>query len=202
MKRLFAAIPLPAEVEADLDEHVDAVRASHPELRWVKPSRWHVTCEFMGESGPHEVDRQLQRWERRARHSAPLQLRLTGVGTFPKTWMARVLWTGIGGDVAAWHKLAAHGQEPHLTLARTRQRTDLTGVVDELASYAGPAWTADQVVVMESHLRGAPDGGPRYEVLETFPLGGAPDGGRGGGIDGPAAAWQDAHEGPSGPSDP
>jgi len=169
--RLFVAIPLPPEVEQHLDEHIDGVRTAHPHLRWVRPSRWHVTLEFLGDCGPREVDRQLQRWERRARRSHPLALRLEGAGTFPKAWMARVLWVGLGGDVDDWRKLAAYEQDPHITVARTRQRADLTNLVDELSSYRGPEWTAAQLAVIESHLRGSGDRGPRYTPLERFPLG-------------------------------
>ncbi len=167
-KRLFAAILLPADVEAHLDEHVDAVRSAHPELRWVKPARWHVTCEFLGDCGPQEAARQFERWERRANRTPPLRLALAGAGTFPKAWMARVLWVGLTGDVEAWSKLAAYGEEPHLTLARTRDRADLTGLVDELSSYRGPEWTAGEVALMESRLGASPDGGPQYTALETF----------------------------------
>jgi RNA 2',3'-cyclic 3'-phosphodiesterase len=171
MARLFAAIRLPAEVEGHLDEHIDAVRDAHPELRWVAPQRWHLTLEFLGECGPHEVERQLQRWERRARRSAPMLLRLGGVGTFPKPWMARVLWVGLAGDIDTWRGLAGYQQEPHVTLARTRARQDLTGLVDELGRYGGPAWTATEIALIESHQRGARDNGPRYVPIETFPLG-------------------------------
>lgn len=171
-KRLFAAILLPAEVEAHLDDHIDVVRTAHPELRWVKPARWHITCEFLGDCGPHETARQIQRWERRAAKTPQLRLALAGVGTFPKTWMARVLWVGLAGDVAAWSKLAAYGEEPHLTLARTRERTDLTGLVDELAAYRGPEWTAGELVLVESRLGASPDGGPQYTTVEAFPLDG------------------------------
>lgn len=171
-KRLFAAIVLPPEVEAHLDEHVDAVRTAHPELRWVKPARWHITCEFLGDCGPHETARQLQRWERRAARTPPLRLALAGAGTFPKTWMARVLWVGLTGDVDAWAKLAAYGEQPHLTLARTRERADLTGLVDELSFYRGPDWTAGELALLESRLGAGTDGGPQYATLETFPFAG------------------------------
>lgn len=171
MARIFAAIRLPAEVEAHLDEHVDGVRTSQPDLRWVPPSRWHLTLEFMGECGPHEVSRQLQRWARRAARVEALRLALTGVGSFPKPWTAKVLWIGLGGDVERWRALAAYGQEPHVTVARVRERRDLTGVLAELESYAGPAWTVDEITVFRSHLRGSTDHGPRYEPLEAFPLG-------------------------------
>ncbi|MEP6665462.1 MAG: RNA 2',3'-cyclic phosphodiesterase [Nocardioidaceae bacterium] len=173
MARLFAAMVLPPDVESDLDDAVDAVRSAHAELRWVRPARWHVTCEFLGECGPHEVERQLGRWERRANRSAPMDLRLSGAGAFPHTWMARVVWTGLAGEVESWRRLAAYKQSPHLTLARTRLRADLTGLVDELAGYVGPSWTATEVLLMESHLRGSSDRGPRYEPLASFPLGGS-----------------------------
>jgi 2'-5' RNA ligase len=182
LTRLFVALTLPPEVEAHLDETVDGLRTAHEELRWIPSGRWHVTCEFLGECGPHEVERQLGRWERRANRSRPLSLRLSGSGTFPaKAWMARVLWIGLAGDVEAWQQLAAYGQDAHVTIARTRQRHDLTGVVDELAGYAGPSWLAEEVTVMSSILnpgksKGSKGGkgtrGPRYVPLATFPLGG------------------------------
>ena len=178
MVRIFAAILLPPEVELHLDEHIDGVRTARPELRWVAPARWHVTLEFMGECGPHEVARQTDRWTRRARRSAPMRLRLTGAGAFPRTWSARVLWTGLGGDVEEWRRLAAHGQPPHVTLARTRDRSDLTGLVDELASYDGPEWEVTEIALVESRLPGKPGSngkaagrGPRYLPLEHIPLG-------------------------------
>lgn len=172
MARLFAAIWLPSEVESHLDEYVDGPRTAHPHLRWVAPSRWHITLEFLGECGPHEQSRQLGRWERRASRGMPLDLQLTGAGTFPKkAWMARVLWVGVAGDVPGWRKLAGYGQEPHLTIARTRERTDLTGLSEELGRYSGPAWTASEVALVESHHRGPNDRGPRYEPLMTWPLG-------------------------------
>ncbi len=173
MVRIFAALLLPAEVEAHLDERIDGVRTAHPELRWVRPSGWHLTLEFMGECGPHEVVRQTERWGRRAARSAPMRLGLAAAGAFPRGWNARVLWTGLAGEVEAWRRLAAYGQQPHLTLARTRERTDLTGLVDELASYQGPTWEATELVVVESRLPGKASSGrgPRYLPLERLPLG-------------------------------
>lgn len=170
MSRIFAALLLPPEVVSDLDEHIDGVRIAHPHLRWAHPSRWHVTLEFLGECGRHEVERQLRRWEVRASRSPSLHLRLTGAGTYPKPWMARVLWAGLAGDVDAWKRLAGYQQDPHVTLARTKQRADLTNLVAELGRYVGPGWTATEIALMESHLRTGRASGPRYEALEVFPL--------------------------------
>jgi RNA 2',3'-cyclic 3'-phosphodiesterase len=172
MARIFAALLLPVEVVAHLEEQTDGVRTAHPHLRWVHPARWHVTLEFLGDCGPHEVDRQLRRWARRAARCPQLRLQLRGAGTFPaKAWMARVLWTGLAGDLEPWAQLAGYRQEPHLTLARTRERTDLTSLVAELGTYVGPEWTADEVALVESRFkRGS---GARYEPLERFQLTGS-----------------------------
>jgi 2'-5' RNA ligase len=58
-----------------------------------------------------------------------MELHLTGAGTFPHAVIARVLWAGIGGDLDSWRRVAAADQQPHVTVARTRERTDLTGPV-------------------------------------------------------------------------
>lgn len=171
-RRIFAALVLPPDVEAHLDEAIDGLRTAHSELRWVPSQRWHLTLEFLGECGPHEVDRQLRRWERRAARGWPMDLQLTGAGAFPKGWMARVLWIGIDGDAEGWRKVAAFDQQPHLTIARTRERSELTAVVDELSAYTGPTWTATELVLVESHLRRRGERGPRYEPLASFGLGG------------------------------
>lgn len=168
MARIFAALLPPDDVVAHLDEHIDGVRTAHPHLRWVHPSRWHVTLEFLGECGRHEVDRQLRRWSVRAGRCSPLTLALAGAGTFPAPWRARVLWTGLTGDVDAWARLAGYQEQPHLTLARTRELADLTNLAAELGSYAGPPWVANEMALVESHLKRS--AGPRYVPLERFSL--------------------------------
>lgn len=170
--RLFAALLIPVEVEAHLDEFLDPLRVNHNELRWVAAGRWHVTLEFLGEVGQHESERQRGRWERRARRVQPFELSLASGGAFPRTWSARVVWAGLGGDLDAWRRLAAYEQSPHVTLARTRQRLDATGVVDGLSGYQSPAWRVDEVALVRSFLRRGEDRGPRYEPIARFPVGG------------------------------
>ena len=167
--RLFAALVPPPEAVGHLKEFLDGLRTARPDLRWIPPARWHLTLQFLGECGPYEVDRQRDRWEGRARRSAPMELRLAGAGAFPHPWLARVVWAGVAGDVGAFTALAADDQIPHLTIARTRERIQLAPLVDEIAHYDGPTWTASELVLFESRLHA--ESGPRYRALETIPLG-------------------------------
>ncbi|MGH3493923.1 MAG: RNA 2',3'-cyclic phosphodiesterase [Sciscionella sp.] len=169
--RLFAALAVDTSAETHLHERLDGLQTAHPELRWVPPARWHVTLQFLGSCGPPEVARQAARWQRRAARSHPLALRLHGSGAFPRIHQARVLWTGLVGDVDGLARLAAFDQHAHLTLARTRASSDLTGICDELSAYDGPEWTATELLLVESRLGAARDGGPRYVPMEHIPLG-------------------------------
>ena len=171
LQRLFVAILLPPDIEADLDDVIDPLRDAVPDLRWSPAAHWHITLEFLGTCGVYEAERQRLRWRERAASHPPMQLSLAGGGAFPYTIGAKVLWTGIAGDVALWRKLAIDDQQPHLTLARSRRARDLTGPVSTLAAYAGPSWSVDKIALVISHLRGVDSRGPRYEVVEFFNLG-------------------------------
>lgn len=176
MVRAFVAMRVPIDVEADLAERLDALRTARNDLRWTRPSSWHITLQFLGECGPREIDRQIDRWSRRASRVRPMALQLAGMGTFPRAAsMARVLWTGLDGDVDEWQRAAMPEQEPHLTLARVKPARDLTAVVGELSDYRSPGFDISTIELMESHLRRSGERGPRYTTLTTFPLGTGPD---------------------------
>lgn len=170
MARIFVAVPVPDEARDHLDEHLDVLRSARPDLSWTRAERYHLTVRFIGECGPREVDRQIEHWAERAERSSMLPVRLAGAGCFPQAWRARVLYAGVLTDDVAWRALAGPDQLPHVTVARTRELTDLTGALEELGEYGGPSWTATELVVVQSLLgRGRP---ARYEPLEYLTLGG------------------------------
>lgn len=169
MMRIFTAIELPDDVRDDLVETLDVLRELRGELRWVRPESLHLTVRFLGECGEREVDRQIEHWTRRCAAARPFDLRIAGAGCFPHAWMAKVLYGALECDGAAWSTLAGAEQVPHVTLARARVSTDLTGTLIELGSLRSRSWRAEEVVMYRSHLeRGR---APRYEPLESFTLG-------------------------------
>ncbi|MEO5832895.1 MAG: RNA 2',3'-cyclic phosphodiesterase [Nakamurella sp.] len=171
--RLFAALVPPPDAVGHLEEFLDGLRTARPDLRWVPPVRYHLTLQFLGECGPYEVDRQRDRWERRARRSPPIRLELAGAGAFPHPTMARAVWVGLAGDVDAFAALAVDGQAPHLTVARTREPQNLAPLIGEIAQYRGPSWTAAELVLFESRVGAA--AGPRYRPVESVHLGAESD---------------------------
>lgn len=111
---------------------------------------------------------------------AEVHLRLTGAGTFPAKGDPRVLWVGVDGDVEELAELAAAAAEagrsvgvpierrayrPHVTVGRWAHsaRGDRR-IAAALGNYAGPHFTAGEVVLMRSHHGSA----PRYETIAAW----------------------------------
>jgi 2'-5' RNA ligase len=161
--RLFVAVAVPAHAADELDDAVAPLRRS-------------------------ASARLMPRLERAAARHPCLPVSLDGAGAFPGAARARVLWTGVQGDLRASAALAAsvaagarragappaeEGRrfQPHLTLARCREPVDARSLVAGLSGYAGTPWTAEEIYLIRSHLPGGrPHDRPRYETLGSWPL--------------------------------
>jgi RNA 2',3'-cyclic 3'-phosphodiesterase len=187
--RLFVAIEPPEQVLGELAVAVDPLRAAKPELRWTGQEDWHLTLAFLGEVSETVLPELATRLQRAAwRHQAQ-QLAVRGGGAFPRPARANVLWAGIdagpglaplAASVAAAARRAGAPPpdedrrfRPHLTLARARHHpADVRTLTEVLASYAGRAWTAEEIRLIRSNLaaRSPESRSSRYEELGSWPL--------------------------------
>ena len=69
--------------------------------------------------------------------------------------------------------VAVAGQRfrPHLTVARLGRPAGVSDWVRLLDGYAGPTWRATELTLVASYLGEGPARRPRYEAVDTFPLG-------------------------------
>lgn len=189
--RMFVAVRPPREALDDLDEFleprraVDAARA----LCWTVPEQWHLTLAFLPAVREDQLDALTDQLAEGAARARPFELCLRGGGAFPDAADARVLWMGVSDEATAPLRSLARlsrnsagvsgipveGKHfhPHLTVARLRRPTEVTRWIRVLDTYRSPAWTADRVVVVESHPGPRGRTGARHEVRATVPLGGA-----------------------------
>jgi 2'-5' RNA ligase len=176
--RLFSALVPPPAVLHAVAEAIERVRSTGVELRWTRPEQWHLTLGFYAKVEPDQVTGLSERLGRVARRHQPLDLRLVGGGRFD----GRVLWLGVRGDREQLGRIssatvAAAAREgigvedrayrPHLTIARSRQPTDLRPAVDALAGWESPPWRAAELTLFRSHLGAKPS----YEALRTWAIG-------------------------------
>lgn len=180
--RLFLALDPPPAALDEVERAIAPMRHRLPELRWTARETQHLTLVFLGEVGEDRVARLKQLVGRKLLRHHPLRLELRGVGTFPRSHSrAKVLWTGVHGDLPALHRLQAaltkaardahlsvehRRYAPHLTLVRCKAPTDLEGKLGPLQEFAGTAWQAAEVRLVHSNLGAA----PRYTTVATWDL--------------------------------
>ena len=139
--------------------------------RTSNPDQWHITLAFLGEVPTPEALYDGLRAV--AARTPPFDVHLAGSGVFAG---ARVVWTGVGGDLDGLAALASDVQQacrnagitlearrfrPHLTVGRT-------GRIDpaELSGYAGPSWRVREVELVHSVLGQT----ATHTVLDRFTL--------------------------------
>jgi 2'-5' RNA ligase len=186
--RMFVAIVPPESALEDLAEFLAPRHEAEPGFRWTTWEQWHITLAFMAQVADRHLDDLLVRLERAAARRTPFSVSIAGGGAFPNPGRAKVLYAdldaGAGreelnrlatGARAAANKAGAETDggrfHPHLTLARIGRPTEVTKWIRVLDSYRGPTWDAATMRLIQSHLGEGPRRRPRYEVIESFPLG-------------------------------
>lgn len=190
---MFVALVPPEDALEDLAEFLAPRQEAGAELRWTLPEQWHVTLAFVADVHERHLDDLVERLGRAAARRTPVDLAVAGGGAFPNPSRAKVVWAGIdaGGDARAEEEVrrmatgaraaaarSGAGEDggrfhPHVTLARSGRPIEATRWLRVLEAYNGPVWPADTWTLVESHLGEGPRKRPRYEVVETFPVGGS-----------------------------
>src|SRR5438045_5131477 len=100
--RAFVAIRLPDELLLRLRELQTRLQTGLPEdvVRWAAPEQTHLTLKFLGEIATADRDALTEGLRSICRSSAPLWLRAEGIGCFPNPRRPKVVWVGVGGDLA------------------------------------------------------------------------------------------------------
>ena len=178
LRRCFVAVPIPDEIRMALADVLSDTRFPG---RFSSPQRWHITLRFLGEIDDITYERFLNAFEEEDL-SDPFRVTMSGLGAFPGSKRAKVVWAGITDGTAHLEALSASAEEaaetaglepedrpfrPHLTLSVLRPAQDVTGLLHSAPDF-DLSWKCDQVIVYESHLGRGP---ARYEPLETFRLG-------------------------------
>ncbi len=187
--RLFVCVDLSPAAVADLGAVVDQLevaRADQPghSTRLAARDRWHLTLVFLGDVPADRVDRAGDALAAAVVGRSPVELRMSGGGTFGRGGFT-ILWAGVGGDVAGLKDLSTAVRtelrraripfdrkplRPHLTISRPGSRVEpdlIARDVATLSAYTGPQWTVDNLHLVRSAL------GPRptYTTLRVAPLG-------------------------------
>jgi 2'-5' RNA ligase len=180
--RLFVAVDVPEPVRDRVEAAIGPWRERLPRARWVPKKNQHVTLKFLGSTWPRLVGWVMETVEAVARQGEPFETRVTGLGAFPSTRRARVLWAGLDDPGGRLASLAADLEgtlakeftpekrafSAHLTVARFDPPVSFDEVEIAGADVASEPFAVDRLVVYRSHLRRP---APVYEPVGEFALG-------------------------------
>jgi len=172
--RSFIAIELPDELKQLLRRLQTQLKAGqHPSVKWVDPNGIHLTLKFLGTIGSHQVGDIAKVIRESAEGFSPFHLQVSELGVFPNLKRVRVVWVGLGGQVARLGQLQrrlesglnslgftaeSRAFKPHLTLARVRdqaspaEQSSLGQLIADTGLTISYAFRADTISLMKSTL--------------------------------------------------
>ena len=181
--RCFLALKIPADTA--LRRLLKELGAMGRALRAVEPDGLHVTLKFFAAAEPASIPEIGSIATTVAGKHKRTELTLTGLGAFPHPERPSVIWAGLAGPGAqTLCSLAGQFEEtletigferenrpfqPHLTLARVKFRPpeELRALLTRHANTVFGTTAVDEIELIRSEP--GPEG-PRYTVLEHFPL--------------------------------
>ncbi len=184
MRRLFAAIDIPAEAELLSLMKGAQQFFSQDKIRWVNPVQLHLTLKFFGDTPESVIPVIEERFAQVVKGSAQFTFMLKGTGIFGSRYKPRVIWAGTSNDnllrVLGEKILDAASEAgfprdrlpfvPHLTLGRITHVADkkrLSMWVDQHHDTILQEISVNRVTLYESTLKPS---GAEYSVVNTFVL--------------------------------
>lgn len=173
--RLFAAIPLPDFVQAELLN----LFAPMDGAKWVEEGAYHLTLEFFGEVNKHELVDLTDAFA--AMEWNEFDLTLQSVGYFGSQKTPRVLYAGVNEveELTMLHKkihriakeigltLEERKFKPHVTLARLKGTPyeHIGPFMAQFSLFKTRPFTIKHFHIYRSHLGAS---SAYYEILETL----------------------------------
>jgi 2'-5' RNA ligase len=95
--RSFLALEIPSGLQRLIADRTAPVRRALPSplVRWVAAENIHLTVKFLGDVSPANLTRLAEALQREAAGLPAFPVQVGGLGAFPNTRRARVLWIGL-----------------------------------------------------------------------------------------------------------
>ncbi len=97
LMRSFVAVGLPGEIQQAIASATATLQQLLPKplVRWVRQENVHLTLKFLGDVSPANLDLLAEALKLEFSQHEPFELSAGGIGAFPNSRKARVLWVGL-----------------------------------------------------------------------------------------------------------
>jgi len=166
-------------VLAGLEERVVGLIGPVAGARWTEGAARHITLKFLGPTPAERLTEVEACCGAVAAGGEACELRIEGLGAFPRPARATVLWAGVTDPAGMLGRLAAGLDGAFAPMGYPAEKRPFAAHVT-LARLRGPArlelpdleplepFVLRRIGLYRSHLS---SGGARYERLASFPLG-------------------------------
>ncbi|MCC6146603.1 MAG: RNA 2',3'-cyclic phosphodiesterase [Anaerolineaceae bacterium] len=187
--RSFIAIELPYEIQEQLQQVVQQLKFSLPDIvHWVAPKNIHLTLRFLGDVSPANMDVLKEALKLIAGKHPSFEVCPGGINAFPTRRRPRVLWVGVESSPILKvlqqaieievQKLGCAPESrpfsPHLTLGRVKQNASFeainrvaAGLTNLQQAHPVDSFTVHQLTLFRSDLK---PGGAVYTPITTVSL--------------------------------
>lgn len=186
--RTFIAVDTPPDIQKNIQLNVDHLRRSiGNSIRWVPVQNIHLTLKFLGDVSQENVDMLKEMLRTETDACQPFDISIGGLGSFPSSKRARVLFIGIQapaelealqrGIESAGVRLGYESDprpfSPHLTIGRVRDhipasdQQKIRRILEETKIDSLGIARVDSVHLYKSELK---PGGSVYTKLFSAPL--------------------------------
>ena len=184
--RIFCAIELPDSVRAELDNHIQQLRETVPDVAasWTRVENIHLTLKFFGNVNVDRIPTISEAATRTVEAFSPFTIAVGKTGVFPKPSRPQVLWIGVSDPSGKLSEMqrrlenecAKAGFEkedrayrPHLTIARIRKPDGARRLADaHIQMIFEPAEiNVNELIVFRSELSSK---GSKYTAISRHPL--------------------------------
>ncbi len=185
--RLFIAVDLDDKNRRKLEGAIEDLRHIPARVKWVDPSRMHLTLVFIGSTPTENLGQVKDAVSRSVKDMAPFECSLKGLGFFGSPRSPRVIWAGLAGETDPLRRIRGNLEgeltkaevdfdrkdfRPHLTLGRVKSRKGTQELVERIQKMADldlGVLQVDSVTLFESRLE---PGGAVHLARHEAPLSG------------------------------
>ena len=185
MIRGFIGVQIAPEIRARISAAIAQLAPEISGIRWVREENFHFTLKFLGLIEEPQIEPIRKALAQAIQPFRRFTINAKGLGVFPDSKKARVLWVGLESNhMAGLAKSVESVLEPfgfprenrifrpHLTVGRWRHpmgsQQELGGKLERWNNYVFGAFEADHVVLFQSVLKAD---GAVYRPLQTVSLG-------------------------------
>jgi 2'-5' RNA ligase len=183
--RTFIALDFDQAILDRLDDLQNRLQPRCPKMKWVDPSKMHLTLKFLGEINDPQIAPISHALDQLTGQCQPFDITVENLGTFKPAGPVSVVWVGIQDPTGRLAKCQSHCEEsveplgfpaekrrfsPHLTLARNKlpqNSRQIRSALDLEPPFQAGVQTVTGLTFYQSTLTPR---GPLYNALSRHPF--------------------------------